>query len=72
MKVYKPEELEDVAGNKYRGVVVAAKYARELNSLPLQRSPYADPKLTTLALETLTSGDLDFRISERRPASSDE
>lgn len=72
MKVYLPEEMEEVAGNKYRGVVVAAKYARELNSLPLQRSPYAEPKLTTLALETLTSGDIDFRITERRPASDDE
>lgn len=72
MKVYLPEELADVAGDKYRGVVAAAKYARELNSLPLQRSPYAEPKLTTLALETLVSGDIDFRITERRSGSDDE
>lgn len=72
MKVYLPEELSEVAGDKYRGVVAAAKYARELNSLPLQRSPYAEPKLTTLALETLVSGEIDFRITDRRPASDQE
>lgn len=66
MKVYIPDELEDVAGDKYLGVLVAAKYARELNSLPLQRSPYAEPKLTTVALEALTSGEVEFRLTERR------
>lgn len=66
MKVYEPKELAKVAGNKYLGVLVASKYARELNSLPLQRSPYQGTKLTTLALQALTSGEVDFRLAEKR------
>lgn len=66
MKVYDPEELADVAGNKYLGALVAAKYSRELNFLPLQRSPYDGTKLTSLALDSLTSGQVDFRLSEKR------
>lgn len=66
MKVFTPKELEDVAGNKYLGVLVAAKYGRELNALPLERSPYGADKLTTIALETLASGGIDYRLVIRR------
>lgn len=65
MKVFVPEELADVAGDKYLGVLVAAKYARELNALPLQNSPYGEKKLTTMALEALTSGELEYRLVQR-------
>ncbi|MFQ5688706.1 MAG: DNA-directed RNA polymerase subunit omega [Gemmatimonadota bacterium] len=62
MKVFTPDEVAEAAGNKYLGVLVAAKYARELNSLPLEQSPYGPVKLTTLALEALVSRHLDYRL----------
>lgn len=65
MKVFAPDELAEAAGDKYLGVLVAAKYARELNALPLDTSPYGARKLSTVALEALISGDLDFRLVER-------
>lgn len=68
MKVSTPNEVARAAGNKYLGVLVAAKYARELNALPLERSPYGPVKLTTMALGALTapSGDFDFRLVMKR------
>ena len=72
MKVFTPESVARAAGNKYLGVLVAAKYARELNGLPLERSPYGAVKLTTIALDNLTTEDeegrrkLDFRLVGRR------
>ena len=72
MKVFTPDEVAEAASNKYLGVLVAAKYARELNALPLERSPYGATKLTTLALRALTDseGGLDFRLMTRRGAAS--
>ena len=67
MEVFVPDELAEAAGDKYLGVLVAAKYARELNALPLDQSPYGPRKLTTVALEALTSGDLEYRLVERGP-----
>jgi len=66
MKVFVPDEIAATAGNKYMGVLVSAKYARELNSLPLEQSPYGERKLTTVALEALTSNELDYRIITRK------
>lgn len=69
MAIFTPNEVADTAGgNKYLGVLVAAKYARELNALPLERSPYGAVKLTTLALAALTSGQLEYRlVTKDRP-----
>lgn len=66
-KVYSPEDLVESSPDKYLGVLVAAKYARELNMLPLERSPYGANKLTTMALAALASGDLEFRLVRRQP-----
>jgi len=75
MKVFTPREVAKPAGNKYLGVLVTAKYARELNALPLERSPYGPVKLTTLALDAMTSTDehdqsqLQYRlVTKRNPA----
>lgn len=77
MKVFTPRQVAKTAGNKYLGVLVAAKYARELNALPLERSPYGPVKLTTLSLDALTSvrddgsgrPQLEYRlVTKRRPA----
>jgi hypothetical protein len=74
MKVFTPKQVAKTAGNKYLGVLVTAKYARELNALPLERSPYGPVKLTTLALDALTSTDehgqsqLGYRlVTKRKP-----
>ena len=69
--VYSPDDLVDVASDKYLGVLVAAKYARELNALPLERSPYGAYKLTTMALAALASGDLDYRLVTKRLLGTD-
>lgn len=70
MKVFTPDQLAKAANNKYLGVLVAAKYARELNALPLERSPYGAVKLTTLAVEALTSEDhkLQYRLVRALPS----
>jgi DNA-directed RNA polymerase subunit K/omega len=71
MKVFTPNQIaETAAGNKYLGVLVAARYAREINALRLGASPYGPEKLTTRALKELTSGSIEFRlVKRRRPAS---
>ena len=71
MKVFTPIHVADIAGgNKYLGVLVAARYARELNALQLGASPYGKKKLTTQALEALTSGQIEFRLVKRRRQAS--
>lgn len=69
--VYSPDDLRQAASDKYLAVLVAAKYARELNALPLERSPYGAEKLTTLALAALASGELDYRLVRKRIAGGD-
>ncbi|MFQ5888790.1 MAG: hypothetical protein ACE5JR_01920 [Gemmatimonadota bacterium] len=66
MKLFTPEEVAVTAGDKYLGVLVSAKYARELNALPLERSPYGPEKLTTIALSALTSSKLEYRLVKKR------
>ena len=65
MKIFTPEELAGTTSNKYLRVLVAAKYSRELNALPLERSPYGPVKLTTVSLEALTSDMLEFRLGPK-------
>lgn len=67
MRVFTPDEVAEKSWSKYLGVLVAAKYSRELNSLPIDIMPMGrEKKLTTRALETLTSGELEFRLVRRR------
>ena len=67
MKVFTPGSVASHTGSKYLGVLVAAKYARELNSLPREAMPLGEEKkLTTRALEALTSGQIEFRLVKRR------
>ncbi len=72
MRVITPGEASRHTGSKYLGVLVAAKYARNLNefrrgqveeeAIPSSRRE----KLTTIALRTVASGEADFRLAERR------
>lgn len=67
MRVFTPNELATQTYSKYLGVLVSAKYARELNRLPREVLPLGEEKkLTTRALEALTSGQIEFRLVKRR------
>ncbi|HET7586284.1 MAG TPA: hypothetical protein VFK13_15335 [Gemmatimonadaceae bacterium] len=66
MQVYTPTEV--AAGpvvNKYLAVLVSAKFARTLNEFP-GGTAAREKKLTTRALEELTSGGITFRVVPRR------
>jgi DNA-directed RNA polymerase subunit K/omega len=66
MRIYTPMEAAREAGNKYLGVLVAAKFARFLNELPKEKITEKDEKLTTVALERLVEGDLEYKLLRRR------
>ena len=65
MRVFTPGDLSRHAGTKYLGVLAAAKFARFINDFPRDRS-VEEKKLTTRALESLTEGELTFRLVRRR------
>jgi DNA-directed RNA polymerase subunit K/omega len=66
MRVYTPGEVAKHAGNKYLGVLVAAKFARVLNEFPRDRSSSREKKLTTRSLEELSVGDIQYRVVPKR------
>ena len=66
MRIYTPMEAAREAGNKYLGVLVAAKLSRFLNELPKVKITEKDEKLTTVALERLVEGDLEYKLLRRR------
>lgn len=66
MRIYTPMEAAHQAGNKYLGVLVAARFARYLNELPREKLIDKEEKLTTVALENLCEGDLEYRLLRRR------
>jgi hypothetical protein len=47
-------------------VLVAAKFSRFLNELPKEKITEKDEKLTTVALERLVEGDLEYKLLRRR------
>ncbi|MFC1639760.1 DNA-directed RNA polymerase subunit omega [Gemmatimonadota bacterium] len=66
MRIITPIEVAEKAGNKYLGVLVAAKFTRYVNDFPRDRSIPLKKKLTTQALEELASGALTYRLVRRR------
>ncbi len=66
MWIFTPLELAKQAGNKYLAVLVAAKFSRYVNDFPQDRSIDRAKKLTTMALEELSSGRLQYRLVRRR------
>jgi DNA-directed RNA polymerase subunit K/omega len=65
MQVVTPLEIAKHAGNKYLGVLVAAKFARFVNEFPRDLAEH-QKKLTTRALEELSGGHLTYRLVRRR------
>ncbi len=68
MRVFTPQEVAEVAEgatSKYLGVLIAAKYARELNAMPRDAISVDEKKLTTRALEALTSQRIEYRLHVR-------
>ena len=65
MRVFTPQEVAEPAMSKYLGVLIAAKYARELNAMPREAMSMDEKKLTTKALEALTSDHIEYRLHTR-------
>ena len=65
MRIITPTEVAKQAGNKYLGVLVAAKFARYLNDFPKDHLQMEE-KLTTRSLEELAEGDLNYKLVRRR------
>ncbi len=66
MHIFTPTNVARQAGNKYLGVLVAAKFARYVNDFPTDPTSGPSKKLTTRALEELASGSLTYRLVRRR------
>ena len=66
MRIVTPAEIARQAGNKYLGVLVAAKFARYLNDFPKERILNNEEKLTTKSLEALAEGELNYKLVRRR------
>ena len=66
MHITTPHDVARKAGNKYLGVLVAAKFARYLNELPRDRLITREEKLTTKSLDALVKGDLEYKLVRRR------
>jgi DNA-directed RNA polymerase omega subunit len=74
MHVITPGQLSAQTESKYLGVLVAAKYARNLNEFrrgQLAEEPVPGEireKLTTTALEAVARGDIEFDLTPRKAA----
>jgi DNA-directed RNA polymerase subunit K/omega len=66
MRVFTPTEVAKYASNKYLGVLIAAKFARMLNEFPRDRSSSREKKLTTRALEDLSTDKIKYLVVPRR------
>jgi DNA-directed RNA polymerase subunit K/omega len=65
MRIWTPLEVAKQAGNKYLGVLVAAKFARYLNDFPRDHLQLEE-KLTTRSLDELAQGQLNYKLLRRR------
>src|SRR3982750_65921 len=65
MRIITPSEVAKQAGNKYLGVLVAAKFARYLNEFPKDHLARPSEKLTTKAMQELVDGELNYKLLRR-------
>ncbi|MDP9349543.1 MAG: DNA-directed RNA polymerase subunit omega [Gemmatimonadota bacterium] len=77
MRVVTPSAVARPTGSKYLGVLIAAKYARNLNELrrgEMMEDPTVavaeEPKekLTTIAVEEVARGRVAYRLTRKRAA----
>jgi DNA-directed RNA polymerase subunit K/omega len=66
MRIITPSEVARQAGNKYLGVLVAAKFARYLNEFPKEQLAAQGEKLTTKSMQSLVEGELNYKLVRRR------
>ena len=66
MRITTPAEVAKQAGNKYLGVLVAAKFARYLNEFPKDQLATSGEKLTTKSMQSLVDGELNYKLVRRR------
>jgi len=66
MRITTPSEVAKQAGNKYLGVLVAARFARFLNEFPKDPVTPQQQKLTTKAMQELVGGQLSYKLVRRR------
>ena len=66
MRITTPSEVARQAGNKYLGVLVAAKFARYLTEFPKDQLNAQGEKLTTKAMQSLVEGELNSKLLRRR------
>ena len=67
MRIITPTEVAKQAGNKYLGVLVAAKFARYLNELPEGPAPATGARSSPpRSLEELVEGELNYKLVRRR------
>ena len=66
MRIITPFDVAKQAGNKYLGVLVAARFARFLNEFPKDPMSPQKEKLTTKAMQELVDGQLSYKLVRRR------
>ncbi|MBD3366981.1 MAG: hypothetical protein GF405_02255 [Candidatus Eisenbacteria bacterium] len=64
MKQLKKEDLLKYAENEYLGAILAAKVARRLHNMDPEDRPDPDEKITSLALELITDGEVEYEFRE--------
>ena len=67
MRITTPPEVARQAGNKYLGVLVAAKFARYLNEFPKDQLAASGEKLTTQALRVAGRGRAQLQAGPPPP-----
>ncbi len=62
MKQLDKRKLLKHAQNEYLGAVLAAKVARRLHNMPPEDRQDPDEKVTSLALQMITQGDVEYEL----------
>jgi DNA-directed RNA polymerase subunit K/omega len=72
VKQLKKEDLLKYAQNEYMGAMLAAKVARRLHKMDPEDRPDADAKITSLALELITDGEVEYEVREPEEDEDDD
>lgn len=72
MSVVYLEDIEDLVGNKYLAVNVAARRARQLNEKGIPILKFNVRKPASVALQALVEGEIDYKQVDQLEDSSEE